>query len=88
MDRIADFDINVALKQYLDDPAKVDCPEADARLVDTESDSELLSNSLVNSVLNPIIDAVTENPEALTRAACFDSVQFLLKYVAQPAQLF
>lgn len=75
------FDINVALKDYLSDPATVPTPEADANLVDCENDPESLTNSLVDTVLNPIIDSVAENPDAITRSLSFDSLQFLLKFV-------
>ncbi|KAI1135530.1 condensin component [Hypoxylon sp. FL0543] len=75
------FDINEALKHYMSDPAAIATPEADSALVDCETDPEALSNiSLLNPVLNPIIDAVAENPDAITRSAYFDSLQFLLKY--------
>lgn len=75
-----DFDINDALKHYMSDPASIVTPEADSSLVDCESDPESLSNvALINPVLNPIIDAVADNPDAITRSAYFDSLQFLLK---------
>lgn len=52
----------------------------DGALLDCESDPESLSNiALINPVLNPIIDAVADNPDAITRSAYFDSLQFLLK---------
>jgi condensin complex subunit 1 len=76
------FDINDALKHYMSDPASISTPEADSTLVDCETDPEALSNiSLINAVLNPIVDAVAENPDAITRSAYFDSLQFLLKCV-------
>ncbi|GAP91571.1 putative condensin complex component [Rosellinia necatrix] len=76
-----DFDINDALKHYMSDPASIATPEADGALLDCESDPESLSNiALINQVLNPIIDAVADNPDAITRSAYFDSLQFLLKY--------
>ncbi|KAI0150817.1 armadillo-type protein [Xylariaceae sp. FL1272] len=76
-----DFDINDALKHYMSDPAAIATPEADSQLVDCESDPESLSNiALINAVLNPIIDAVADNPDAITRSSYFDSLQFLLKY--------
>lgn len=78
MDAI-NFDINDALKHYMSDPASVATPEADSTLVDCENDPESLSNSVINPVLNPIVDAVAENPDFITRAAYFDSLQFLLK---------
>lgn len=74
------FDINDALKHYMSDPASISTPEADSALVDCESDPDALSNiALINPVLNPIVDAVAENPDAITRSAYFDSLQFLLK---------
>lgn len=75
-----DFDINDALKHYMSDPAAIATPEADSILVDCESSPESLSdNGTINAVLNPIIDAIAENPDAITRSAHFDSLQFLLK---------
>ncbi|KAI1194180.1 armadillo-type protein [Nemania serpens] len=76
-----DFDINDALKHYMSDPASIATPEADGALLDCESDPESLSNmGLINPVLDPIIDAIADNPDAITRSAYFDSLQFLLKY--------
>lgn len=80
---MADFDVNAALKAYLDDPQSIITAEADAALVDCESDSEAYTPGLVNSVLNPIADAIGENPEAITQASNLDSLQFLLKYAPQ-----
>lgn len=74
-----DFDINAALKSYLDDPSSIITPEADPALLDCESDPDSFSPGLINSVLNPIVDAVSENPEAIARSSTFDSLQFLLK---------
>ncbi|KAK4107243.1 condensin-like protein [Canariomyces notabilis] len=82
MDNV-NFDINDALKHYMSDPASIPTPEADGALVDCESDPELLAdNALINGVLNPIVDAVAENPDAITRSPIFDSLQFLLKYTS------
>ncbi|KAG9244172.1 armadillo-type protein [Calycina marina] len=75
------FDINDALKHYMSDPATVSTPEADSNLVDCENEPESLTNSLINTVLNPIVDAVADNPDAITRSSTFDSLQFLLKCV-------
>lgn len=77
-DRI-DFDLNESLKYYLSDPASVPTPEADPELLDCENDPDSLSSAQVDAVLNPIVDAVAENPEGLTRAVFFDSLQLLLK---------
>ena len=73
------FDVNDALKNYLSDPALIATPEADGSLQDCENDPDSLSPGLVNSVLNPIVDAIAENPDALSRHFVFDSIQFLLK---------
>lgn len=78
MDTI-NFDINNALKHYMSDPSTIPTPEADSVLVDCENDPESLTNALVNSVLNPIVDSIAESPDAITRSAYFDSLQFLLK---------
>ena len=74
-----DFDINESLKFYLSDPLSIQTPEADPELVDCENDPESLTLQLINSVLNPIVDEIANNPESLTRASSFDSLQFLLK---------
>ncbi|KAK4136124.1 hypothetical protein BT67DRAFT_440265 [Trichocladium antarcticum] len=82
MDSVS-FDINDALKHYMSDPAAMPTPEADGALVDCENDPESLTdNAVVNGVLNPIVDAVAENPDAMTRSHIFDSLQFLLKYTS------
>ncbi|KAK1705655.1 armadillo-type protein [Colletotrichum lupini] len=81
MDSVA-FDINDALKHYMSDPASIPTPEADGSLFDYENDPEGLTAAVINPVLNPIVDAVAENPEAITRSAHLDSLQFLLKYTA------
>lgn len=78
MDNI-NFDINEALKLYMSDPATIPTPEADGSLFDCENEPESLTNGVINPILNPIIDAVAENPDAITRSAHFDSLQFLLK---------
>lgn len=78
MDNI-NFDINEALKLYMSDPATIPTPEADPSLFDCENDPESLTNGVINPILNPIIDAVAGNPDAITRSAHFDSLQFLLK---------
>ena len=73
------FDINDALKYYLSDPATIATPEADGALQECENDPESLSNGLINNVLNPIVDAIANDPKALTVSSSFDSLQFLLK---------
>ncbi|KAL8851067.1 MAG: hypothetical protein Q9221_003963 [Calogaya cf. arnoldii] len=82
MEDQTDFDINNALKYYLSDPATVSIPEADGTLVDCENDPDSLTSGVINGVLNPIVDAIAENPDALTRSSTFDSLQFLLKSVS------
>lgn len=79
MDAQIDFDVNEALKSYLNDPASIPTPEADGALLDCESDPESLTNGLINGVLNPIVDAVANNPDNLGRSSHFHSLQFLLK---------
>ena len=81
MDAQVDFDINDALKHYLSDPATVPTSEADGSLQDCENDPESLTGGLVNGVLNPIVDAIADNPENLSKCSIFDSIQFLLKCV-------
>lgn len=76
---MADFDINAALKAYLDDPQSIPTPEADPTLLDCEADPDAFTPGLINSVLNLIADAVGENPEAITQANNLESLQFLLK---------
>ncbi|KAL8943261.1 MAG: hypothetical protein Q9216_001172 [Gyalolechia sp. 2 TL-2023] len=77
-----EFDINDALKHYLSDPATVPTPEADGTLVDCENDPQSFTSGVINEVLNPIVDSIAENPDALARSSCFDSLQFLLKSVS------
>lgn len=79
MDGRIDFDINESLKHYLSDPASIQTPEASSELVDCENDPESLTGALINGELNPVVDAVTENPDAITRNSYFDTLQFLLK---------
>ncbi|KAM0717924.1 hypothetical protein Q7P37_006256 [Cladosporium fusiforme] len=74
-----DFDINAALKAYLDDPQSIPTQEADTALLDCENDPESFTPGLINSVLNPIAEAVGENPEAILQPGLLDSLQFLLK---------
>ncbi|CRK30787.1 hypothetical protein BN1708_018573, partial [Verticillium longisporum] len=76
------FDINEALKHYMSDPASIPTPEADGALFDCENEPDALTNAVIDPVLNPIVDAVAENPEAITRASYMDSLQFLLKYTS------
>src|SRR3954468_4207504 len=80
MDNIK-FDINDALKHYMSDPASIPTPEADSALFDCENDPESFTNGVIIPVLDPIVDAIAENPDAITRTAHFDSLQFLHKCV-------
>ncbi|KAF2147324.1 uncharacterized protein K452DRAFT_282328 [Aplosporella prunicola CBS 121167] len=77
-DRV-DFDINESLKNYLSDPSSIATPEAPSDLADCENDPESLTTAVINSALNPVVDAVTDNPDAITRSSNFDTLQFLLK---------
>ena len=74
-----DFDVNAALKAYLDDPQSIPTPEADQALLECENDADAFTPGLINSVLNPIAEAIGENPEAILQANLLDSLQFLLK---------
>ncbi|KAJ6111617.1 hypothetical protein N7523_007678 [Penicillium sp. IBT 18751x] len=85
-DRIQ-FDINDSLKYYLSDPISIPTPDAEPELLDCETDPESLSPALIDNVLNPIVDAVAENPEALTKSSVFDSLQLLLKCASVPSQV-
>ncbi|KAI6951743.1 hypothetical protein KC321_g17957 [Hortaea werneckii] len=76
---MADFDINAALKAYLDDPQSFTTPEADSTLLDCENDPDAFTPGLINSVLNPIADAIGEAPEAILQAGNLESLYFLLK---------
>ena len=76
---MTDFDIKTALQTYLDDPQSILTPEADSTLIDCESDPDAFTPGIINSVLNPIVDAVGENPEAITQSSNLDSLLFLLK---------
>src|SRR5947209_7758625 len=83
MDDQASFDINEALKVYLTDPTSIQTPDADPELVDCENDPESLTSQVINGALNPIVDSVAGNPDALTRSAVFDTIQYLLKYAPE-----
>jgi condensin complex subunit 1 len=74
-----DFDVNAALKAYLDDPQSIPTPEADQALLECENDADAFTPGLINSVLNPIAEAIGENPEAILQTGILDSLQFLLK---------
>ncbi|KAH9864597.1 hypothetical protein J1614_010532 [Plenodomus biglobosus] len=84
MEARVDFDINEAIKLFDSDPASIPTPEAPQALQDCEDDPESLSSSaLINSELNPVVDAVAESPDAITRSSVFDTLQFLLKFSSQ-----
>ncbi|PSN64498.1 hypothetical protein BS50DRAFT_498171 [Corynespora cassiicola Philippines] len=84
MDARVDFDINEAIKNYDIDPLSIATPEAPQALQDCENEPEALSSApLINSELNPVVDAVAESPDAITRSSYFDTLQFLLKYSSQ-----
>ncbi|KAK2747305.1 Condensin complex subunit [Myotisia sp. PD_48] len=80
MDDHIDFDLNEALKYYLSDPTSVPTDEADAELLDCETDPESLTPALIEAVLNPIVDAIAEDSSNLSKISYFDSLQFLLKF--------
>ena len=82
MDARVEFDINEAVKLFDSDPSTIPTPEAPQALQDCEDEPEALSSpGLINSELNPVVDAVAESPDAITRSSVFDTLQFLLKCV-------
>jgi condensin complex subunit 1 len=82
MEARVDFDINEAIKLFDSDPSTIPTPEAAQALQECEDDPESLSSpGLINSELNPVVDAVAESPDAITRSSVFDTLQFLLKCV-------
>jgi condensin complex subunit 1 len=82
MDSRVQFNINESIKLFDSDPSTIPTPEAPQALLDCEDDPESLSSSgLINSELNPVVDAVAESPDAITRSSVFDTLQFLLKCV-------
>ncbi|KAI4914592.1 hypothetical protein J4E90_004623 [Alternaria incomplexa] len=84
MDARVDFDINEAVKLFDSDPSAIPTPEAPQALQDCEDEPESLSSpGLINSELNPVVDAVAESPDAITRSSVFDTLQFLLKHSSQ-----
>ena len=84
-DRV-EFDINDALKNYLSDPSAIATPEAPADLQDCENDPDSLTAPTVNAALNPVVHAVADSPDAITRSEVFDTLQCLLKYATPPSQ--
>ncbi|KAJ4323154.1 condensin complex non-SMC subunit Cnd1 [Neodidymelliopsis sp. IMI 364377] len=82
MEARVDFDINEAIKLFDSDPSTIPTPEAPQALQECEDEPEALSSpALINSELNPVVDAVAESPDAITRSSVFDTLQFLLKCV-------
>ncbi|KAJ8117902.1 hypothetical protein OPT61_g998 [Boeremia exigua] len=82
MEAHVDFDIDEAIRLFDSDPSSIPTPEAPQALQECEEDPEALSSlGLINSELNPVVDAVAENPDAITRSSVFDTLQFLLKFV-------
>jgi len=82
MEAHVDFDINEAIKLFDSNPATIPTPEAPQALQECEDDAESLSSpALINSELNPVVDAIAESPDAITRSSVFDTLQFLLKCV-------
>src|SRR5262245_49524956 len=75
----ANFDINDALKHYMSDPFSVPTPEVDGALLDCENDPESLTSATISPVLNQLVAGVAGGPDAITRSAHLDSLQFLLK---------
>ncbi|KAF8440590.1 condensin complex component cnd1 [Terfezia claveryi] len=73
------FDLNESLKYYLNEPTSVPCDNADPELVECEGDGEALTKEQINRILDPIIDAIAENPEAISKGYAFDSIQCMLK---------
>lgn len=82
MEARVNFDINEAIKLFDSDPSTIPTPEAAQALQECEDDPESLSSlGLINIELNPVVDAIAESPDAITRSSVFDTLQFLLKCV-------
>lgn len=79
MGEYSDFDINESLKLYLSDPSTIPTTEAIPELLDCENDPDNFTPQLIGGILEQVNDAISENPEALARNTCFDSLQLLLK---------
>lgn len=73
------FDLNESLKYYLNDPNSVPCDNVDSELVDCDGDGDALKKEQINRILDPIIDAVAENPDSISKSYAFDSIQCMLK---------
>ena len=74
-----EFDLNLSLKYYLDDPLSVPCPNADPELLEHEGDINAVSNDEINKILDPIIDQLAVDPAAIAKASVLDTLQCLLK---------
>nr|GFD26215.1 hypothetical protein [Tanacetum cinerariifolium] len=77
MEARVDFDINEAIKLFDSDPSTIPTPEAPRALQECEDDPEALSSlALINSELNPVVDAVAESPDAITRTEDQDAIPY------------
>lgn len=86
MEARVDFKINEAITLFDSDPSTIPTLEVSQLLQQCEEDPEALSSlSLINNELNPVVDAVAESPDAITRSSVFDTLQFLLKCVSASA---
>lgn len=74
-----EWSLGDSLKQYQDDPSAIQTTDAPQELIECENDPESFSVGLINEALNPVVDAIAENPEAITRGRSFDTIQYLLK---------
>lgn len=75
----AEFDLSESLKLFLSDPTTILTPEAPSDLTDCENDPSSLTTAVINGALYPVVDAITDNPEAVASSQNFDTLQFLLK---------
>lgn len=74
-----EFDLNLSLKYYLDDPLSVPCSNADPELLEHEGDINAVSNDEINRILDPIIDQLAVDPAAIAKESVLDTLQCLLK---------
>lgn len=73
------FELNSALKAYLDDAQTILTPDADPALLDCENDPNSYTTTLVNGALDTISEAIGDTPIAILSSAFLDTLQFLLK---------
>ena len=66
---MAEFDINEALKLYLNDPTTIPTPEASADVADIDNDPESITPAALSSILNPISSAIFHHQRKLLVAA-------------------